>query len=79
MNLKDLEAQALQLSREGRAELAAKLMDSLDDTLADFDAEEHERLWVEEAERRIADLEQNPDKAIPVEEVLSEARKPLIK
>ena len=80
MSPKDLEAQALNLPREDRAVLAAKLMESLDDgTPADFDAEEHERVWVEEALRRMEDLEKNPDKAIPVEDVLREARKPLIK
>ena len=79
MNLKDLEAQALELPREGRAALAAKLMDSLDDSEEDFDAEEHERVWVEEALRRMEDLEKHPEKAILFEEVLREARKPLIK
>lgn len=79
MSLKDLEAQALQLPREDREELAAKLMDSLDDTPADFDAEEHERVWVEEALRRMEDLEKNPEKAIPFDEVLREARARLIR
>ena len=79
MNLKDLEAQALELSREDRAALAAKLMDSLNDTPADFDAEEHERVWVEEALRRDADLDEHPEKGIPSDQVYREVRARLIK
>ena len=79
MSPKDLEAQALELSREDRAALAAKLLESLDDTPEDFDAEEHERVWVEEALRRDADLDKHPEKGIPIDEVIRKMRTRLIK
>ena len=75
MDIKALEAQALNLPREDRAVLATKLMESLDDdTPEEFDAEEHERIWVEEALRRDADLDEHPEKGIPFDEVLREVR-----
>ena len=79
MSPKDLEAEVLKLPRKVRAALAAKLIESLNDTPTDFDAEEHERVWVEEALRRMEDLEKNPEKAVPFDEAIRKARQPLIK
>ena len=53
-----------------RARLAARLLDSLE-SLSD---QENERLWVDEAERRDADLDANPGAARPAAEVLREIR-----
>ena len=48
MNLEELEAEVLQLNPQARAQLAAKLLQSLD-VLSEG---EHERLWADEALRR---------------------------
>lgn len=58
---KGLLQEALKLPSEGRAALAAALLDSLDD-LVDEDAEE---AWRAEIERRIAELDSGKVKAIP--------------
>lgn len=60
---------ALALSENARAELAGQLLESLDDT--DEDEEEIERLWVLEAEDRIAAYDRGEMEAIPVEEFLA--------
>ncbi len=64
-----LEADALKLTKD-RARLAEKLLQSLE-TLSD---EENTALWLEEAERRDAELDANPDLAHPADEVLRNAR-----
>ena len=65
-----LEADALKLDPKGRARLAEKLLQSLE-TLSD---EENTELWLEEAERRDAELDANPGLAHPADKVLREAR-----
>jgi putative addiction module component (TIGR02574 family) len=65
-----LEADALKLNPKDRARLAEKLLQSLE-TLSD---EENTALWLEEAERRDAELDANPDLAHPADEVLRDAR-----
>jgi len=50
MSIKEIEAAALKLVPKHRARLAGKLLESLE-TLS---AEENERIWAEEAERRDA-------------------------
>ncbi len=70
MNLTDLEAEALKLDPSGRARLAEKLLESLE-TLSD---EENMHLWLDEAERRDADLDANPAAARSAEDVLRDAR-----
>jgi putative addiction module component (TIGR02574 family) len=60
---------ALALSEDARAELAGQLLESLDDS--DEDQEEIERLWVLEAEDRIAAYERGEIEAIPVEGFLA--------
>ena len=62
---------ALALSEDARAELAGQLLESLDDGDEDLDEEEIERLWVLEAEDRIAAYDRGEMEAIPVEEFLA--------
>jgi len=70
MNLEELEAEVLKLNSQARAQLAAKLLQSLE-ALSDA---ENERLWAEEALRRYEELETGA--AIPraAEDVFREAR-----
>ncbi len=70
MTIDELKAEALRLTPEERAELASELLVSLDD----LSASEIERLWLEEAERRDAALDNGSAKAIPADEVFSSAR-----
>lgn len=67
---KQLQADALRLSDNERAELARLLLLSLE-AVADPDAE---RLWAEEAERRYRELKSGVVEAIPSEDVFREAR-----
>jgi len=70
MTLDELKAEALRLTPEERAELASELLVSLDD----LSEPEIERLWLEEAERRDAALDNGTARAIPADEVFSSAR-----
>ena len=70
VTLPDLEAEALKLPLADRAHLAEKLLESLD-TLPD---EENRRLWTEEALRRDAELDTDPSRGRPAEDVFREAR-----
>lgn len=60
---------ALSLSQEVRAELADRLLESLDES--DQDQEEIDRLWAREAEDRLAAYERGEIAAIPGEEVFA--------
>ena len=66
--LEDLEAQALQLSDQERAELAARLLASLSPT-PDFDAE-----WAAVVDRRIEEIEAGRDTMVPVEDAIARVR-----
>ncbi len=67
---RDLEAQALSLPRRARARLAQRLISSLDPTVeAGVD-----KLWLQEAERRLRELQSGKVTAIPAEKVLRKAR-----
>lgn len=70
MDPAELEAAALKLAPGERARLAQKLLASLE-TLSDA---ENARLWEEEAERRNAELDDDPSTARPGPDVLREAR-----
>lgn len=70
VTLLDLEAEALKLPLTDRAHLAEKLLESLD-ALPD---EEHRRLWTEEALRRDAELDADPSRGRPAEDVFRDAR-----
>ncbi len=70
MTIDELKREALQLDPETRADLAHVLLNSLD-TLSDAQVE---RLWLEEAARRDAELDSGTATARPADEVLARAR-----
>jgi putative addiction module component (TIGR02574 family) len=70
---RDLESKALELSRRERARLAQRLSSSLDQEL-DADAE---KLWLQEAERRLGELKSGKVAGIPAEKVIRKARSTL--
>jgi len=70
VNLPDLEAEALKLPVVERARLAETLLESLDA----LSAEEHRLLWTEEAARRDAELDADPSRGRPAENVFCDAR-----
>lgn len=66
--LETVEAQALMLSAEERAQLADRLITSI------FDDHEIESAWAAEVERRIDDIERGRAKLIPAAESIARAR-----
>ena len=66
-NLDEIASAALQLTLESRAELAKRLLDSLDDLAP----EEAQRLWADEAARRYRELKDGTATGVPAEEVFS--------
>ena len=69
MQLEELAKEAMKLSLEERAELAQRLLFSLDEAP---DAE-IERLWIQEAERRLQEFREGKVQTIPAEEVFRRA------
>ena len=65
--LEDIISVAMELSLEERAQLAGTLLFSLDEP----SESEVERLWLQEAERRLKDFREGKVKGIPAEEVFS--------
>ncbi len=70
MSVEELENEALKLESRERARLAEKLLSSLE-TLSPAEAE---RLWAEEALRRLEELEQGKAASRPASEVLRDTR-----
>lgn len=70
MAFKNLDREAQRLSSDERIELAYRLLESVDDE-AD---PEHERLWMEEIERRCREIDEGKVELIPAEQVLAEIR-----
>ncbi len=68
--LEELESEAMTLNLEARAQLAEKLILSLDAPTE----QENLRLWVAEAERRLKALREGKAKEIPAEEAFRRAR-----
>lgn len=66
----DLVAEALELPLTARAELAAQLLDSLDD----ISEEESDELWAQEAERRYVEYKAGNIESTPAEEVFARLR-----
>ena len=66
--LEAVEAQALKLTPEERAQLADRLIASL------FEDHAVEEAWAVEVERRIEDIESGRSKLIPAAEALARAR-----
>ena len=71
MSIQEIESQALQLARSERALLARHLIASLDEE------DEIDRAWADEAARRWDALASGEVAAIPVADVLAEARRAL--
>lgn len=69
-DLKDIAAEVLELPLTARAELASRLLDSLDD----LSEAESDQLWAEEAERRYAEYKAGNIEAVPAEEVFARLR-----
>lgn len=65
MRIDELEAEALRLDPKGRARLAGRLLESLDE----LTPEENSQIWVEEAERRSAAVDSGQLAARPAHEV----------
>jgi putative addiction module component (TIGR02574 family) len=70
---REIESEALQLPPRERARLAQRLLASLD-TESDRDAEQ---IWLQEAERRLDELESGKVIGIPAEQVFRRARSTL--
>jgi putative addiction module component (TIGR02574 family) len=71
--LKQLEAEALELPMRERAQLAHRLIVSLDEDAED-DPIEVERAWEDEIRRRLAEVDAGTAELIPAEEVFAELR-----
>ena len=69
--LKDIEAQALELSPRERGSLIHRLILSLEGP-AEEAPEEIARAWDEEIARRVADLETGRTQCVPADEVFAE-------
>lgn len=69
MDLQTIEREALGLTPAHRAKLAHELLESLD-TLS---AEEIDELWLDEAERRLKELDDGHVQLVPAEEVYRKA------
>ncbi|NGP90236.1 addiction module protein [Fodinibius halophilus] len=74
-NYKRIEDSALKLEEKDRAELAKRLLKSLEDKVD----EDIEQAWIEEINRRKKEIESGEVDTIPAEKVLAEARKILKK
>jgi len=70
MKLNQIEAEALNLSEEERAELAQRLLLSLDTPSEEEIAED----WLVEAQRRARELDQGMVQPVPAEEVRRKAQ-----
>ena len=71
--LKEIEAQALQLTPKERGELAHRLIVSLDGEPEDS-PEAIAKAWDEEIARRVADMDAGRTKWIPADEVMTRLR-----
>lgn len=69
MNTATITSEALSLPVQQRAELAARLLSSLDA----LSESEIEPLWFQEAARRAAEMDQGLSKRVPAEEVKRQA------
>ncbi|MFL5540011.1 MAG: addiction module protein [Longimicrobiaceae bacterium] len=71
--LKRIESEALELPSSDRAQLATRLIASLEGETPD-DPAEVERAWEEEIRRRLAELDAGTAELTPAEEVFAEFR-----
>ena len=70
----EIVAAALKLDRKTRAELAHQLIVSLDEGSEEVPEAEWERLWGEEADRRLQELRDGKVEETPGEEVIAKLR-----
>jgi putative addiction module component (TIGR02574 family) len=70
MDFEHVEKQALSLPAAERARLAHELLDSIDN----MSREEVRKLWLDEAERRAAEIDSGASTLIPGDEVSRKAR-----
>jgi putative addiction module component (TIGR02574 family) len=70
MSFDELVAEVEKLSLQERAALAKRIVESLDE----LSESEVEALWLQEAERRLDELEQGRATEVPAEEVLRRAK-----
>lgn len=70
METETIEKEALSLPMSARAALAHKLLESLD-ALSESEADQ---LWLDEAERRAAEIDNGTVELVPAEEVSRKAR-----
>lgn len=70
MKVESIEREALNLPPEERAKLARNLLESLDS----LSAEEHERLWVQKADRRAREIDEGQAESLPGTEVSRKAQ-----
>lgn len=71
MTFKEIESAALELPEASRADLVQSLLESLGDATED---PAHDQIWAEEAAQRYRDLRDNPDAALPAEDVFAKLR-----
>lgn len=69
MNLEELAAEVMKLALEDRAQLASRLLLSLDEP----SESEIEKLWLEEAERRLREFREGRVQGIPGDQVFRRA------
>lgn len=62
----------LGLSTQSRARLAALLIDSLADV--DEEDEDYDRLWIQEAQRRLAEMRAGKTELVPVEDMIKDMK-----
>ncbi len=74
VTVNEIATAAMKLDPKKRARLAAQLIESLREEEEKLSPEEWERLWAQEAERRLEELRQGKAKEIPAEEVFARAR-----
>ena len=70
MTIDELMHEALSLDPRGRAHLAHRLLDSLDE----LSAAEVEQLWLEESERRHTEVASGAVETVSVDEAIARAR-----
>jgi len=70
VTIEEIKAEALQLTPEGRADLARELLASLDS----MNDAEVESLWLDEAERRLAQLDRGEALADSADVVMARVR-----
>lgn len=70
IDFKEIEQSALKLDEKDRAELAKRLLISLEESID----EDIEQAWIDEINRRKAQIESGEVESIPGEEVLEKAR-----